>query len=127
RLSNHTVGVVGVAFTGRVHARPVAETEGAELAAVIDVAATHGKAIADKHGARHFPDIARAAAPGGIDAFVVALPDTMHQEATCRLLERGLPVLVEKPMAHTLAAAKAMAAGAEEGGRRLARDPILRF
>jgi predicted dehydrogenase len=126
-MSKLKVGVVGVGFIGQLHARTVAETEGAEFAAVIDVAATHGKAIADKHGARHFPDIDRALAAGGIDAFIVALPDTMHQETTCRLLERGLPVLVEKPMAHTLAAAKAMAAAEKKGGGRLLVAHILRF
>jgi myo-inositol 2-dehydrogenase/D-chiro-inositol 1-dehydrogenase len=121
------IGVVGVGFIGQLHARTVAESDAAELAAVIDISATQGKLIAERHGARYFPDVEKACAAGGIDAFIVALPDTMHRETTCQLLELGRPVLVEKPMAHSLAAAKAMAAAERKGGGRLLVAHILRF
>jgi myo-inositol 2-dehydrogenase/D-chiro-inositol 1-dehydrogenase len=126
-MSRLKVGVVGVGFIGQLHARTVAETEGAELSAVVDIAAAQGRLVAERHGARYFPDIDRACAAGGIDAFIVAVPDALHQETACRLLELGRPVLVEKPMAHTLAAAKAMAAAERSGGGRLLVAHILRF
>src|SRR5882724_6875485 len=126
-MSKLKIGVVGVGFIGQLHARTVAESDAAELAAVIDISATQGKLIAERHGARYFPDIDKACAAGGIDAFIVALPDTMHRETTCQLLELGRPVLVEKPMAHSLAAAKAMAAAERKGGGRLLVAHILRF
>jgi predicted dehydrogenase len=126
-MSKLRIGVVGVGFIGQLHARTVAESDAAELAAVIDLAPAQGKLVAERHGARYFPDIERACSAGGIDAFIVALPDTLHQETTCRLLELGRPVLVEKPMAHTLAAAKAMAAAEKKGGGSLMVAHILRF
>ena len=53
---------------------------------------TQGKLVAERHGARYFPDYRRACSrPAAIDAFIVALPDTLHQETTCRLLEPAGP------------------------------------
>jgi myo-inositol 2-dehydrogenase/D-chiro-inositol 1-dehydrogenase len=126
-LGTLNLAVVGAGFIGQLHARTIAETEGAALAAVIDPAAAPGRATAERHGARYFADIDEACAAGGIDAFIVAVPDALHAETACRLLERGRPVLVEKPMAHTLAAAKAMAAAERRGGGRLLVAHILRF
>jgi myo-inositol 2-dehydrogenase/D-chiro-inositol 1-dehydrogenase len=126
-MSKLRIGVVGVGFIGQLHARTVAESETAELAAVIDIAAAQGKPIAERYDTRYFSEIEPAFSAGGIDAFIVALPDTLHMETTCRLLELGRPVLVEKPMAHNLAAAKAMAAAEKQGGGRLLVAHILRF
>src|SRR5262249_7476168 len=108
-------------------AQTVAESESARLAAVVDVVEAVGKRTADKFGAAYHGDIDAALAGGGLDAFVVALPDKAHQDVVCRLLEAGKPVLVEKPMAHSLAAAKAMAAAERKGGGRLLVGHILRF
>ncbi|MBV9219082.1 MAG: Gfo/Idh/MocA family oxidoreductase [Methylobacteriaceae bacterium] len=120
------IGVVGVGFIGQLHARTVAESETAELAAVVDLAAAHGKAIAERYSTNYFADVEQACS-AGVEAFIVALPDTVHMETTCRLLELGRSVLVEKPMAHSLAAAKAMAAAERQGGGRLLVAHILRF
>ncbi|MFO1057409.1 MAG: Gfo/Idh/MocA family oxidoreductase [Dongiaceae bacterium] len=126
-MSRLSVAVVGAGFIGQLHARALAESEGARVAAVIDVAAAPGQATAERFGARWYPDIDAACAAGGIDAFIVAVPDELHAETTCRLLELGRPVMVEKPMAHTLAAARAMAAAERRGGGRLLVAHILRF
>jgi predicted dehydrogenase len=126
-MSKLRIGVVGVGFIGQLHARTVAESETAELAGVIDLAADHGKRIAERYATRYFPDIEQACSAGAIDAFIVALPDTLHMETTCRLLDVGRPVLVEKPMAHSLAAAKKMAEAETRGGGRLLVAHILRF
>jgi myo-inositol 2-dehydrogenase/D-chiro-inositol 1-dehydrogenase len=126
-MSKLRVGVVGVGFIGQLHARVVAESETAELAAVIDLDPPQGKKIADRYSARHFSDIESACSAGQIDAFIVALPDTRHMETTCRLLELGRPVLVEKPLGHNLSAARAMAAAEKRSGGRLLVAHILRF
>jgi myo-inositol 2-dehydrogenase/D-chiro-inositol 1-dehydrogenase len=126
-MSKLQLAVVGAGFIGQLHARAVAESEDARVAAVIDVDAAPARATAERFGARWYRDIDAACAAGGIDAFIVAVPDALHAETTCRLLERGRPVMVEKPMAHSLAAAKEMAAAERRGGGRLLVAHILRF
>jgi myo-inositol 2-dehydrogenase/D-chiro-inositol 1-dehydrogenase len=126
-MARLNVAVVGVGFMGQFHARTIAESDGARLAAVVDPSQDIGPRTAEQYGARYHPDIDAALSAGGIDAYVVALPDKLHEAVTCRLLEQGLPVLLEKPMAHTLAAARAMAAAEKKGGGRLLIAHILRF
>jgi predicted dehydrogenase len=103
-------GVVGTGALGYHHARILASSPGVELIGVFDrrpeVAA---KAAAD-HGTRAFASLDELA--GEIDAAVVAVPTVDHAEVGCRLLARGLHVLVEKPMASSLAEADRLLAAA---------------
>lgn len=122
-----TIAVVGAGFMGQLHARTVAESDAATLTAIVDVDAQQAASVAAQFGVRHYGDAAAALADDGIDAYIVALPDTLHEEVTVQLLRAGKPVLVEKPMAHTLTAARAMAAAAKEGSARLMVGQILRF
>ena len=121
------IALVGAGFMGQFHAQVVAESDVAELSAVVDLNASIGKPVAERFGARYVATIEDALSQGVADAYIVALPDTLHQDVTVALLEAGLPVLVEKPMAHTLAAAKAMARAEKKGGGRLLVGHILRY
>jgi predicted dehydrogenase len=75
---------------GRFHAEKFARLPGVELAAVVD------------------PDPARAKVSdfrkiiGGVDAAVIAVPTNLHHEVASACLEKGLHVLIEKPIAATL-------------------------
>jgi len=53
---------------------------------------------------------------GQVDVAIVALPNALHQPVACRLLESGIHVLVEKPMARNVAECRQMLAAAERGG-----------
>ncbi len=121
------VAVVGVGFMGQLHARVVAETESARLVGVVDTDDVGGKSAGQQFGVTHYHDVEAALAADGIDAYIVALPDRLHVDAACELLEAGKPVLLEKPMAHSLEAARQIAAAAESGGARLMVGQILRF
>lgn len=121
------IAVVGVGFMGQLHARTIAECDSATFAAAVDVNEELGRSVAERHAAAYYRDIASALSDPGIDAFVVALPDRLHVEAACALLEAGKPVLLEKPMAHSLEAARQIAEAAERGGARLMVGQILRF
>lgn len=121
------VAVVGTGFMGQLHARTVAESDLGRLAAVVDVNPEVGRAVADQAGATYHPTVEDALGDTAIDAWIVALPDRLHGEATAALLRAGKPVLLEKPMAHTLATAREIAAAAGEGGARLMVGLLLRF
>lgn len=120
------LGIVGAGFMGQLHAQSASGLETATLAAIIDVNAALGSEVAARFGATPYKDVHAALSADAADAYIVVLPDTLHRDATVRLLEAGRPVLVEKPMAHTLEDAKAMAR-AERGGGRLMVGQILRF
>ncbi len=121
------IGVVGVGFMGQLHATTINESEAASLAAVIDLDEEVGRSVGDDLGATYHRSVEDALGDDSIDAYVVALPDRHHVGAASTLLKAGKPVLVEKPMAHDLESARAIAAAAEEGNARLMVAQLLRF
>ena len=97
------VGVVGTGALGRHHVRILSSLPNAELVGLHDTNSETAAAVAAQHGARAFPDLPSLAAQ--IDAAVVAVPTADHLAVAGDLLDRGLHVLVEKPMAASLAEA----------------------
>ncbi len=88
---------------GRNHVRLLSSLPGAELVGVYDPKPEAAESMAREHGARVFPRLEDLA--GEIEAAVVAAPTVAHAEMGCALLERGLHVLIEKPLASSLAEA----------------------
>ena len=91
------VAVVGVGHMGRHHARIYGELDNCELVAVIDKNVDRAKEIAAKHGGTAYA--AADDVPGELDAASVAVPTVYHAEVAVPLMERGIAVLVEKPLA----------------------------
>jgi predicted dehydrogenase len=75
----------------------------AELVGIHDASPATAETVAREHGTRAYPSLDALA--GEIEAAVVAVPTVAHAEVGVRLLDRGLHVLVEKPMAASLAEA----------------------
>lgn len=121
------IAIVGTGFMGDLHARVVKESEVAELACVADVDAARAKEVGERYGVPHVSDLSPLLARGDLEACIVALPDRLHPETTCKILEAGLPVLLEKPMADTLARARCIADSAQKGKARLMVGQLLRF
>ena len=112
------VGVVGTGALGRHHVRIAASLPGVELVGVHDARPEVAAAVAGEHGARVFDSVDALATEA--EAIVLAVPTTDHAALGERLLERGLHVLVEKPIAATLAEADRLIAAARRAGRTLA-------
>ena len=91
------VAVVGTGEFGRNHARVYRELENVEFAGVLDEDASRAGEIAKEFQTRTFQGIEELR--GAIDAASVAVPTVAHREIGCALLEMGIDVLVEKPMA----------------------------
>lgn len=93
------VGVIGIGSMGRHHVRNVRETPGETLVAVADPAG-------DKFGVAGelevLPDVS-ALIGAGIEAAVVAVPTAFHLEVALQLAAAGVPALIEKPLARTVA------------------------
>lgn len=80
---------------GSLHARSIAASDRAELGQIVDL----DPARAAKLAARHGGVAASPVSPINADAVVIATPTERHVDLACDLLGRGVPVLVEKPIA----------------------------
>jgi predicted dehydrogenase len=121
----HRLAVVGAGQFGRNHCRVVAESSRADLAAVVDIDPIRAGEVATTHRSRPLTDISALA--GMVDAAVVAVPTSAHEEVACQLMEAGIDVLVEKPIAVDLTAADRIIATAERRGRILQVGHLERF
>src|SRR5215208_1893078 len=119
------VAVVGAGDFGRNHARVYRHLEGVELVGVVDVNAERGRRVAEEFSTQAFSELDEL--PSDVDAASVAVPTIRHAAAGCRLLERGIDVLVEKPMAASLGEADQLIAAAERGRRVLQVGHLERF
>ena len=119
------VAVVGAGQFGKNHCRVVHESPRAELTAVVDTDPARATEAAAAHGATPLTDFRELA--GKVDAAVVAVPTTVHEEVGRALIEAGIDVLVEKPIAPDLAAATRLIDAAARCGRILQVGHLERF
>jgi predicted dehydrogenase len=101
------LAVIGVGHLGKEHARILAGTPDVEVVGVADVNATQAEAIAERCGTRGVADY-RELLPH-VDAAVIAVPTVHHHAVAGDFLRRGIPVLIEKPLAAELAHARQLA------------------
>lgn len=111
------VAVIGVGHLGKHHARILAQVPGARLVAVVDAQPERAAAAAEGTGARALTDYRELY--GEVDAVTVAAPTEIHHDIALPFLERGIAVLVEKPMTRTLAEADALIGAAKASGTTL--------
>jgi UDP-N-acetylglucosamine 3-dehydrogenase len=119
-------GVAGVGVMGRNHARVLSDIRDVELTHVFDPDSVTAEGVAAAYGATALTD-ARAFVEAGLDAAVVATPNRHHADLTVALLEKGVHVLVEKPIAATVADARRMIDAAATNGRVLMVGQVERF
>jgi predicted dehydrogenase len=119
------VAVAGAGEFGRNHARVYREIEGADLVGIYDQDARRAAAVAKEFQTKVFATLEEL--HGHADAVSVAVPTVAHAEVGCRLMEMGLDVLVEKPMAVNLAEADALLASAKKNKRILQVGHVERF
>lgn len=120
------LGLVGCGKIGGVHAAAANELPQATLAAVCDADGTRAARFAETYGGRPFDNL-DAMLDAGVDAIIVATPHPLHAEAAVRAAQRGVHVLVEKPLATTLADCDAMIAAAEVNGTTIGVVSQRRF
>lgn len=97
-MANPRIAVVGVGHLGRQHARIYGQM--GNLAAVVDRMADRAAEVGAAHSVPHFADFRELF--GKVDAVSVAVPTADHFAVAREFLERGIPALVEKPLARTI-------------------------
>jgi predicted dehydrogenase len=119
------VALVGVGSFGRNHLRVIHESGEAVLAGVLDANRDAAREAAARYRCPCFETLDELARNS--DAAVVATPTVTHAELGCRLMEAGLDVLVEKPIAATVAEAVSLVETAGRHGRVLSVGHLERF
>ena len=119
------IAVIGVGHLGRHHARLLGAIDGAQLVAVVDTQPDRAAAAAQPTGARALADYRELF--GQVNAVTVAVPTELHHEIALPFLERGISVLVEKPITRTVEEAEALIAAAAASGATLATGHTERY
>ncbi|MCB7130423.1 MAG: Gfo/Idh/MocA family oxidoreductase [Candidatus Brocadiales bacterium] len=100
------IAVVGVGHLGKEHARVYSQLPNTELVGVVDIDEQQGKAVAQRLGTQYFPNL--DVLDDKAAAVSVVVPTSAHFEVASHFLNRGIPVLLEKPMAGNIDEAMAL-------------------
>jgi predicted dehydrogenase len=119
------VAVIGAGTFGRNHVRVAAENPRVRLTHVVDSNLTRAREHAATYQATPASSVDEII--GEVDAAIIAAPTSAHADIGCRLLEAGIDVLVEKPIAATLGDADRLIDAAEKNGRILQVGHLERF
>ncbi len=119
------IGVVGVGYLGSIHARIYSQLPDVTLVGVNDVDSDVGRRVAAECKCQFYSHADRLA--DSIDAVSVVVPTSCHREVSLPFLSRGIPVLLEKPVAHTLDDARLIVNEAEQRGTILQIGHLERF
>jgi len=119
------VGVIGVGYVGALHAQVYARLPAAQLVGVYDTNPVRAKEVAEQLGCEPVARLEELF--GRIDVASVAVPTSAHHAVGKTLLEAGVHVLIEKPIAISLAEADDLLATARRAKRILQVGHIERF
>src|SRR5687767_7748756 len=110
------VGLIGAGNISDTHARAVSEISGATVAAVHAPTRAHAERLAARHDAVAYDSLDRFFDHRPLDMVIVGSPSGLHAEHGIAAAQRGLHVLVEKPIDVTVARADALIAEAARAG-----------
>ncbi len=122
------VGLIGSGFISAIHHEAIRRVPGAEVIAVASPTLSHAERFAVERGiSHHFTDYRGLLDLKEVDLVVLGLPNDLHCEATCLAADAGKHVVVEKPMAPSLAECDRMIAASERAGVMLGYAEELCF
>lgn len=119
--------VIGVGSMGVNHARVNWEIPEAELVGIADENEALASAVAKKYGTRAYTDYERLLDETQPDAVTLAVPTIFHHEIALKIIERGIPLLIEKPIAFTLKEGQSIIDAARKNNVKLMIGHIERF
>jgi predicted dehydrogenase len=119
------VGIIGVGVMGSNHARVARQLRHARLTAVVDADLERATSLAAGPDVQAMSSIDQIA--GAVDLAVVAVPTAFHLEVALQLIELGIHVLVEKPIAGSIDDARRMIEAADAAGVSLSVGHVERF
>ncbi len=121
------VAVIGTGNMGRNHARVYFELEDAALVAISDINEEEGKVVAEEFGCNLYSDYKEMIEREDIDAISIAVPTRLHKKVALDCINKGVHILIEKPIADTIEGAEEIIEAAEKMGVVLTVGHIERF
>jgi phthalate 4,5-cis-dihydrodiol dehydrogenase len=121
------VGILGAGFFGAFHARAISAVDGARLVAVCADELSPAEAFAAEHGGKPYGDWRAMLDDKSVDAVAITAPHHLHCELAIAALQAGKHVLLEKPMALSVAECSRIIASAEASRGKLMIGQIMHF
>jgi UDP-N-acetylglucosamine 3-dehydrogenase len=122
-VANLRAGLVGLGIMGQNHARVLSSLSGVELVGVADPQGDTRAVLPDHKILSSIEEVIAK----GVDYCVVAAPTAFHEEISIKLIDAGIHVLIEKPIAHSLESALRIEKAAKSKGIIGAVGHIERF
>lgn len=119
------LGVVGVGYLGRIHAKIYSQMPNVKLIGVADINADTAREISSQYNCQGFTD--PYALIGKVDAVSISVPTSAHGEVAIPYIQAGVHMLLEKPIAPTVSEAETIVAAADEKGIVLLIGHLERF
>lgn len=125
------IAVAGAGVIGRAHIAVIAQSSQCRLSAIADPSET-AQALAQAHGVPWFATLDELLAAVSPDGVILATPNAMHVPQALQCIAAGVPVLVEKPIAHTVADAQKLVQATQAHqakvliGHHRAHSPLMR-
>lgn len=110
------VAVIGLGNMGRHHVRHYAANAHAQLTAVFDVNKERAEQFATEYHCNAYTDLDTLLSSETLDAVTIAAPTSLHFEIAKKVLNKGIHVLIEKPIADTVEKAQALIDLAKQKG-----------
>ena len=121
------LGLAGLGSMGRNHLRVISNHPETSLAAIADTDPAALDAAAAQTGARGFADPLAMIAEAELDGLVIAAPTTAHVALALAAIDRGVTLLVEKPLAATVEDGLTIVAAARKRGIRVQVGHVERY
>ena len=122
-MTNLRAGLVGLGIMGQNHARVLSSLNGVDLVAVADPQGDTRKVLPNHNILTSIDEVIAK----GVDYCVVAAPTAFHEEISLKLIDAGIHILIEKPVAHTVESALRIEGAAKSKGIIGAVGHIERF
>lgn len=119
--------VIGVGNMGKHHARNYAELSGVNLVAIADLDPKLGESLAKQFNCKYYEDYKDLLKNEKIDLATIAVPTKLHKKVALDCIDRGINILMEKPIAATVSEAKEVIAKAKAKGIKFTVGHIERF
>ncbi|MBE1282760.1 MAG: gfo/Idh/MocA family oxidoreductase [Rhodobacteraceae bacterium] len=125
------MAIAGIGLVGQRHADAIAQVADTTLCAVVDPSDA-GKAAAERLGVPWFDDLREMILAQAPDGVILSTPTKLHVDQGAACLEAGIPVLIEKPLADDLHAARTLVERAEQArvallvGHHRRHNPLIR-